>query len=139
MPQGRPLAADAPADRIAESVYELRLKPGIRFQPHPAFAVDAQGNPRYLGAGIAPEGIGLAALRHGKVHGQLIEKHHVAGIKRGAHAGIGYPYTREPHGKYQRHHERRRSYTPYPVHRGKGLVLRPVFFSPERSHFCCSL
>ena len=50
---GRPLAADAPADRIAESVYELRLKPGIRFQPHPAFAVDAQGNPRYLGAGIA--------------------------------------------------------------------------------------
>ena len=38
-PVGRPLAADVPADRIAESVYELRLKPGIRFQPHPAFAL----------------------------------------------------------------------------------------------------
>lgn len=44
---GRPLAADAPAEQVAQSVYELRLKPGIRFQPHPAFAVDAAGKPRY--------------------------------------------------------------------------------------------
>ncbi len=45
---GRRLPANAPAEQVAESVYELKLKPGIRFQPHPAFAVDAQGQPRYL-------------------------------------------------------------------------------------------
>ena len=46
---GRELAADAPLDAIAESVYELRLKPGIRYQPHPAFALDSHGQPLYLG------------------------------------------------------------------------------------------
>ena len=49
---GRELPHDAPVDRIAESVYELKLKPGIRFQPHPAFALDAQGKPEYLGGDI---------------------------------------------------------------------------------------
>jgi len=50
---GRELPADAPVEQIAESIYELKLQPGIRYQPHPAFAVDAAGQPRYLGAGIA--------------------------------------------------------------------------------------
>ncbi|ACB34300.1 extracellular solute-binding protein family 5 [Leptothrix cholodnii SP-6] len=43
---GRRLAADAPGEQVAESVYEVRIRPGIRYQPHPAFAQDAQG--RYL-------------------------------------------------------------------------------------------
>ena len=47
--QGRELPADAPAEQIAESVYELKLKPGIRYQPHPAFALDSHGQPEYLG------------------------------------------------------------------------------------------
>jgi len=51
--KGLELAADAPLKSIAESVYELRLKPGIRFQPHPAFAVDASGQPLYLGKNVA--------------------------------------------------------------------------------------
>ncbi len=51
--QGRELAADAPLDAIAESVYELRLIPGIRYQPHPAFALDERGQPRYLGKNVA--------------------------------------------------------------------------------------
>lgn len=46
---GRTLPADAPNGRIAESIYEIRLQPGIRYQPHPAFARDDQGEPRYLG------------------------------------------------------------------------------------------
>jgi ABC-type transport system substrate-binding protein len=50
---GRELPADAPAEQIAESIYELKLQSGIRYQPHPAFAVDAAGQPLYLGAGIA--------------------------------------------------------------------------------------
>ena len=46
--QGRELGPQTPAEQIAESVFELRLKPGILFQPHPAFALDAQGRHRYL-------------------------------------------------------------------------------------------
>lgn len=44
---GRPLPADAPAEQVAESVYDVRIRPGIRYQPHPAFATDAQGRYRY--------------------------------------------------------------------------------------------
>ena len=34
----------APADKIAYSVYEIHIKPGMRYQPHPAFAKDAKGS-----------------------------------------------------------------------------------------------
>ena len=44
---GRPLPDDAPADQVAESVYDVKIKPGILFQPHPAFARDASGNYYY--------------------------------------------------------------------------------------------
>ncbi len=43
----RSLPADAPQDRIAYSVYEIHIKPGMRYQPHPAFAVDGLGRPEY--------------------------------------------------------------------------------------------
>jgi len=43
---GNPLPQDAPLDMIARSDYLVRIKPGIRYQPHPAFARDAEG--RYL-------------------------------------------------------------------------------------------
>ena len=45
--QGQPLPADVPGDQVAQSVYDIPIKPGIRFQPHPAFAVDAQGKDVY--------------------------------------------------------------------------------------------
>lgn len=51
--QGGELPADAAVEQIAESVYELQLKPGIRYQPHPAFALDTSGQPRYQGKHIA--------------------------------------------------------------------------------------
>ena len=44
---GHPLPKDAPAERIAQSVYELHVRPGIYYQPHPAFARDRQGLPYY--------------------------------------------------------------------------------------------
>jgi ABC-type transport system substrate-binding protein len=47
-PDGRPLPDDAPAEAIAESVYDVPIRPGVMFQPHPAFAKDAQGRPLYL-------------------------------------------------------------------------------------------
>ncbi|GHT80513.1 peptide ABC transporter substrate-binding protein [Betaproteobacteria bacterium] len=34
--------------QVARSVFEITLRAGVRFQPHPAFARDAQGAPRYL-------------------------------------------------------------------------------------------
>lgn len=45
---GRELPATAPAAKIAVSEYEIRIRPGIRYQPHPCFARDAQGRPRYV-------------------------------------------------------------------------------------------
>ena len=44
---GNPLPDDAPSADVAESVYDVPIKPGIRFQPHPALATDAQGQYRY--------------------------------------------------------------------------------------------
>jgi len=46
--EGRALPEDAPAAQVATSEFEIRIRPGILFQPHPAFAVDSQGRPRYL-------------------------------------------------------------------------------------------
>jgi ABC-type transport system substrate-binding protein len=45
---GKVLPADAPPEQIAQSVYDVRIRPGILYQPHPAFAKDEQGRPRYL-------------------------------------------------------------------------------------------
>ena len=44
---GKPLPPDAPGELVAESVYDVPIKPGIRFQPHPAFAADDKGRYRY--------------------------------------------------------------------------------------------
>ena len=44
--QGKPVAESSA--HVAYSVYEIHVKPGIRYQPHPAFATDEQGAPRYL-------------------------------------------------------------------------------------------
>jgi len=45
---GKELPAQTPADQIAESVFELKIEPGILYQPHPAFAKTADGQHRYL-------------------------------------------------------------------------------------------
>ena len=46
---GQPLAEGAPAEEVAYTEYEIRLRPGMGYQPHPAFAANADGSPRYLG------------------------------------------------------------------------------------------
>ncbi|MEP7281683.1 MAG: ABC transporter substrate-binding protein [Rubrivivax sp.] len=45
---GHTLPADAPPEQIAESVYDVPIRPGIQYAPHPAFAKDPQGKPLYL-------------------------------------------------------------------------------------------
>lgn len=43
----KPLPVQAPEDQIAFSDYEIAIRPGIRYQPHPAFAQDQAGRYRY--------------------------------------------------------------------------------------------
>ncbi len=45
--EGKALPDDAPVAHIVSSVYEIHIQPGIRYQPHPAFARDARGQYRY--------------------------------------------------------------------------------------------
>lgn len=87
---GRELPHDAPVERIAESVYELKLKPGIRFQPHPAFALDGQGKPAYLGNEIAA---GRQAIRDFPLVGtrDLTADDYIYQIKRLAHPRLHSP------------------------------------------------
>ena len=40
---GQRLSDDAPAEQIAQSVYEIPIKRGIMYAPHPAFAKNAKG------------------------------------------------------------------------------------------------
>lgn len=40
---GQPLPADVPGERVAESVYDVHIRPGMRYAPHPALAKDANG------------------------------------------------------------------------------------------------
>ena len=52
---GQPLSSDSPTDKIAFSRYRIDIQPGIRYQPHPAFAKTPEGDPRYLN--LRPEDI----------------------------------------------------------------------------------
>ena len=44
---GQRLPDDAPPQSVAYTVYDIHVIPGIRYQPHPAFAVDTAGKPFY--------------------------------------------------------------------------------------------
>jgi ABC-type transport system substrate-binding protein len=50
---GRQLSHDAPADEVVETVYEFRIRQGVRFQPHPAFATGDDGTYLYHDLGQA--------------------------------------------------------------------------------------
>jgi ABC-type transport system substrate-binding protein len=44
---GNLLAEDAPAEQVARVEYVIRIRPGIRYQPHPCFVRNADGSLRY--------------------------------------------------------------------------------------------
>ena len=46
---GHRLSPKTPPDQVAFSEYALKIKPGIRYQPHPAFAKSPTGSPLYFG------------------------------------------------------------------------------------------
>lgn len=44
---GKPLPDNAPDEQVATSVYTIKIKPNLKYQPHPAFAKDAAGHDLY--------------------------------------------------------------------------------------------
>ncbi|MFH1813264.1 MAG: ABC transporter substrate-binding protein [Pseudomonadota bacterium] len=86
---GRELPADAPAADIAESVYDIRIKPGIRYQPHPALARDEAGNHLYHSGG---PGARLTLYDFEQTGSRELEAADYAyQIKRLAHPGLHSP------------------------------------------------
>jgi ABC-type transport system substrate-binding protein len=45
--EGKRLPANVSTEKIAYSIYQIRIKPGILYQPHPAFAKDENGQYLY--------------------------------------------------------------------------------------------
>ncbi|MEW5889782.1 MAG: ABC transporter substrate-binding protein [Pseudomonadota bacterium] len=87
---GKSVPADSP--QVAFSVYELRIRPGILYQPHPAFARDAEGRLRYHD--LKPEDLkGVYALSDFPHTGtrELIAEDYVYQIKRLAHPRLHSP------------------------------------------------
>jgi ABC-type transport system substrate-binding protein len=89
---GHALPDDAPTASIAESVYEIRIRPGIRYQPHPAFARDAAGRYRYhaLDAAVVAGKTRIGDFEHTGTR-ELVAADYVYQIKRLAHPGLSSP------------------------------------------------
>jgi ABC-type transport system substrate-binding protein len=88
----RPLPENADSKSIAYSVYEIHVKPGFKYQPHPAFATNADGRPVYLGLDAA-DLAHVYELRDFKQTGtrELIADDYVYEIKRLAHPRLHSP------------------------------------------------
>lgn len=89
---GRVLPDDAPVKQVAFSDYTIRIRPGIRYQPHPAFAQDAAGNPLYLD--LQPADLekihSLADFRQTGTR-ELVAADYIYQIKRLAHPHLHSP------------------------------------------------
>ena len=90
--RGRPLAPTAAVKEIASTVYEIKIKRGIKYQPHPAFARDAGGGPVYadLSAGDLAGRNVLADFREQGTR-ELNARDFVYQIKRLAHPRLHSP------------------------------------------------
>ena len=90
---GRRLPDDSPASDIAYSVYDIEITPGISYQPHPAFARDAEGRYVYHGAGTDTDLTGIGELGDFPLTGsrELVAADYVYQIKRLAHPRLHSP------------------------------------------------
>jgi len=89
---GQRLPDDADVERIAYSVYDIEIKPGIRYQPHPAFARRSDGSYDYhdLDAAALSGVSTLADFRHTGSR-ELVAADYVYQIKRLAHPHLHSP------------------------------------------------
>lgn len=86
------LPDDTSPRQVAYSVYDIHIKPGIRYQPHPAFAVDGAGNPRYLDLSPADlHDVNTLADFAERGSRELIAADYVYQIKRLAHPQLHSP------------------------------------------------
>ena len=89
---GKRLPADAPPEAIHRSVYEVRIRPGILYQPHPAFAVDSSGRPVYDSLDAAKlAGIDTLADFAQTGTRELVADDYIYEIKRLAHPRLHSP------------------------------------------------
>ena len=89
---GRQLPRNTPAAAIAYSVYEIHIRPGINYQPHPAFARDVEG--RYLYHALSAQDLaGVYAIGDFPHTGtrELVAADYVYQIKRLAHPKVHSP------------------------------------------------
>jgi len=88
----RTLPDDAPADKVAFSVYEIHLRQGLKYQPHPAFARDKQGKPEYF-ALTQQDLSGIHALNDFLHSGtrEVLAEDYVYQVKRLAHPAVHSP------------------------------------------------
>ncbi len=90
--EGLQLPDDAASDEIAYSIYDIRIKQGIRYQPHPALATDTAGN--YLYHNLPPEDLeNIFTLADFPETGtrELVAADYVHQIKRLAHPRVHSP------------------------------------------------
>jgi len=90
--QGRPLPDTAEASKVAISEYNIRIRPGIFYQPHPALAVDKKG--AFVYHRLQRSDLeGVHALGDFKQQGtrELIAADYVYQIKRLAHPHLHSP------------------------------------------------
>ncbi len=90
--QGLPLPADAPADKIAYSVYDIEIQAGIHYQPHPAFAKDQQGQFLYHALSEQDlESVETLSDFHETGSRELVAEDYALQIKRLAHPRLHSP------------------------------------------------
>lgn len=89
---GEPLPPDAQPAEIAEVVYRISIRDGIRYQPHPAFAQDGDGEFRYhrLTPADLEQRATLADFEYTGTR-ELIAADYVYQIKRLAHPRLHSP------------------------------------------------
>lgn len=89
---GERLPDDADSSIVAASVYEIRIKPGILYQPHPAFAKHRDGRFRYYDLNAADlEGIYALGDFPERDTRELAAADYVFQIKRLAHPRLHSP------------------------------------------------
>jgi oligopeptide transport system substrate-binding protein len=88
----RRLPDTSDAKSVAYTVYELHLRPGIRYAPHPAFATREDGKPAYLSLN-EQELEGKRTIRDFPLTGtrELVARDYIHQIKRLAHPRVHSP------------------------------------------------
>ncbi len=89
---GEQLPEDAPVERIAHSIYEVRVREGAHYQPHPAFVRDEQGEMRYANLG-EDEAAGIERMADFPQQGTrtVTAEDYIYQIKRLAHPALHSP------------------------------------------------